>query len=135
MFLDASAIIAMLGDETEADRFADALAAAPNPIVSPIAVWETVAGLVKEYALSVPEARAKVAQFLEAAKVRGVAIGEREREGALDAYDQYGKGRHIARLNMGDCFAYAVAKAHDAPMLHKDEGFYRTDVRSVIARS
>ena len=132
MFLDASAIIAMLGDEAEGDLFSDALAAASNPITSPIAVWEAVAGLVKEYALSVTEARAKVALFLRAAKVGSVSIGEPEREIALDAYDQFGKGRHPARLNMGDCFAYAAAKTNDAPILHKDHGFYRTDLKSAL---
>jgi ribonuclease VapC len=129
MFLDASAIIAMLGDEAEGDAFADALAADPAPLASPLAVWESVAGLAKEYALSIPEARRKVAEFLAVAKVRLVSLGEAELEFALDAYDQFGKGRHSARLNLGDCFAYAAAKAHDAPLLHKDEGFWLTDAK------
>jgi ribonuclease VapC len=134
MFLDASSIIAMLGDEAEGDVFADALATAQNPLTSPIAIWESVAGLVKEYALSVPEARAKVADLLAVAKVSTVAVGESELAVALDAYDQFGKGRHPARLNMGDCFAYAVAKRHGAAMLHKDDGFYLTDISSALAR-
>ena len=53
---------------------------------------------------------------------------------ALDAYDQFGKGRHPARLNLGDCFTYAAAKADDAPLLHKDEGFWLTDVRQARER-
>ena len=85
------------------------------------------------YALSVPEARRKVAEFLGAAKVEifsaldGLGL-------ALDAYDQFGKGRHPARLNLGDCFTYAAAKADDAPLLHKDEGFWLTDVRQARER-
>jgi ribonuclease VapC len=134
MFLDASSIIAMLGDEVEGDVFADALAMAQNPLTSPIAVWEAVAGLVKEYALSVREARAKVTDFLAIAKVRTVFVGESELAVALDAYDQFGKGRHPARLNLGDCFAYAVAKCNGVAMLHKDDGFYLTDISSVLAR-
>jgi ribonuclease VapC len=128
MFLDASAIIAMLGDEKEGDAFADALMADPVRLASPLAVWESVAGLAREYALSIPEARVKLAEFLGAAKVRIVPLGEAELELALDAYDQFGKGRHPARLNMGDCFAYAAAKAHGAALLHKDDGFWLTDV-------
>jgi ribonuclease VapC len=134
MFLDASSIIAMLGDEAEGDVFADALAGAQNPVTSPIAAWEAVAGLVKEYALSVREARAKVTDFLTIAKVRTVLIGESELAVALDAYDQFGKGRHPARLNLGDCFAYAVAKCNGAAMLHKDDGFYLTDISLVLAK-
>jgi ribonuclease VapC len=134
MFLDASSIIAMLGDEAEGDIFADALSAAQTPVTSPVAVWEAVAGLVKEYALSVREARAKVADFLALAKVRTLSVGESELAVALDAYDQFGKGRHPARLNLGDCFAYAVAKCNGAAILHKDDGFYLTDIPSVLAR-
>jgi ribonuclease VapC len=134
MFLDASAIIAMLGDEAEGDAFADALAADPVRLASPLAVWESVAGLAKEYALSIPEARRKVAEFLAVAKVKLVSLGEAELEFALDAYDQFGKGRHPARLNMGDCFAYAAAKAHGAALLHKDEGFWLTDVAQARER-
>lgn len=134
MFLDASSIIAMLGDEAEGDVFADALAGAQNPVTSPIAAWEAVAGLVKEYALSAREARAKVTDFLTIAKVRTVLIGESELAVALDAYDQFGKGRHPARLNLGDCFAYAVAKCNGAAMLHKDDGFYLTDISLVLAK-
>jgi ribonuclease VapC len=128
MFLDASAMIAMLADEAEGDAFADALAAASIRLTSPIAVWESVAGLTREYALSIPEARRKLAEFLAAAEVAVVPLGEAELALALDAYDQFGKGRHPARLNLGDCFAYAAAKARGAPLLHKDAGFWLTDV-------
>jgi ribonuclease VapC len=134
MFLDASAIIAMLGDEAEGDAFADALAAAPVRLTSPIAVWESVARLAKEFALSIPEARRKLAEFLAAADVTLVPLSETELELALDAYDQYGKGRHPARLNMGDCFAYAAAKARGTPLLHKDEGFWLTDAEQARER-
>ena len=134
MFLDASAIIAMLADEKEGDAFADAVAADSVRLVSPVSVWESVAGLAKEYALSIPEARRKVAEFLSAARVRIVTLGDTELEFALDAYDQFGKGRHPARLNMGDCFAYAAAKANRAALLHKDEGFWLTDVEQARPR-
>ena len=134
MVLDASAIIAMLGDEAEGDRFAAILEEAATIVVSPVAVWEAVAGLAKVYALSVPEARRKVAEFLGAGKVETLVIGQTELGLALDAYDQFGKGRHPARLNLGDCFTYAAAKADDAPLLHKDEGFWLTDVRQARER-
>ena len=132
MVLDASAIIAMLGDEAEGNRFAAALEGAATRSVSPVAVWETVVGLARVYPLSIAEARRKVAEFLATAEVEILVIGRPELDLALDAYDQFGKGRHPARLNLGDCFTYAAAVAGDAPLLHKDEGFRLTDVRQAI---
>lgn len=52
--------------------------------------------------------------------------------GALKAYLQYGKGRHPARLNLADCFAYALAKQLDVPLLYKGDDFTQTDVRSAL---
>ena len=51
---------------------------------------------------------------------------------ALDAYLRFGKGRHPARLNLGDCFAYALAKALDAPLLYRGDNFSQTDIRSAL---
>jgi len=132
MVLDASAIIAMLGDEAEGNRFAAALEDAATRSVSPVAVWETVVGLARVYPLSIAEARRKVAEFLATAEVEMLVIGRPELDLALDAYDQFGKGRHPARLNLGDCFTYAAAVGGDAPLMHKDEGFRLTDVRQAL---
>lgn len=49
---------------------------------------------------------------------------------AFDAWRDFGKGRHAARLNLGDCFAYALAKSRDLPLLYKGDDFAKTDVRS-----
>ena len=57
-----------------------------------------------------------------------MGIGEQELEIATDAYAQYGKGRHPAALNMGDCFAYACAKANRASLLFKGDDFAKTDI-------
>jgi len=51
---------------------------------------------------------------------------------ALDAYLTFGKGRHPAKLNLADCFAYALAKTLDAPLLYKGDDFPLTDVRSAL---
>ena len=64
----------------------------------------------------------------ETLALRLVAISERELAVALDAYQAYGKGRHPAGLNMGDCFAYACAKANGAKLLYKGDDFARTDL-------
>jgi ribonuclease VapC len=128
IFADASALIAIAAGEPEADALADALEADPSRLCSALSAWETVAGLCRSYMFSVLAARNHVGRFLETGNFRFVGISEREFEIAVDAYAQYGRGRHPAALNMGDCFAYACAKANGAELLFKGEDFAKTDV-------
>jgi ribonuclease VapC len=128
IFADASALIAIIAGEPEADALADLLETEPRRLCSSISVWETVAGLCHSYTFSVPAAGIHVQRFLDALEFKWVSIGEREYHLALDAYAQYGKGRHPAKLNMGDCFAYACAKSHGAKLLFKGDDFTKTDV-------
>ena len=129
VFVDASALIAIIADETEADVLADALEGDWQRLCSALSVWETVAGLCRSYAFAVPAARAHIQRYLRAGRFQFVAIGEREFEIAADAYAQFGKGRHPAALNMGDCFAYACAKSNQATLLYKGADFAKTDLR------
>jgi ribonuclease VapC len=128
VFVDASALIAIIAGEPEAANLADLLEAERLRFCSAVSVWQTVAGLCRSYTFSVPAARTHVRRFLEAGDLQFVAIGEREFEIAADAYAQYGKGRHPAALNMGDCYAYACAKANRAKLLFKGEDFTKTDI-------
>jgi len=128
MFIDASAMVAMLTDEPEGDRLARVLEEDENPITSAIAIYETVARLMSKSSLSGEEARRTVGEFLRTASVQIVTIGEREADMALRAFERFGKRRHPAGLNMGDCFAYACAKAHGAPLLFIGDDFTQTDV-------
>lgn len=81
-------------------------------------------------AFSVSSARSTVQGFLELNDIRLVDIGERELELATQGYAEFGKGRHPAALNMGDCSAYACAKANRAKLLFKGEDFAKTDITS-----
>lgn len=128
MFIDASALIAMLTDEEEGDAFAKTLASAEIRLTSVVALWEVVAALVKTYVISVQEAHAKIAQLVSAADIKLVPIGERELTLAAEAYVNFGKGRHPARLNMGDCFSYACARSHEVPLLFAGKEFAETDI-------
>ncbi len=130
MFVDASAIVAILTRESDADDLADLLgAAARQPITSAIAIFEAVAGLCRKKHVSVEEASEEIRTFLETANVHVVGITNREADAALKAFDRYGKGRgHPAQLNMGDCFAYACAKTYRASLLFKGEDFVHTDI-------
>ena len=130
IFVDASALIAIIAGEDGADRLADLLEADTDRLCSALSVWETVAGLCRSYAFSVPTAHARVQEFLELGDIKLVAIGAPELEIATDAYAQFGKGRHVAALNMGDCFAYACAKANGTRLLYIGDDFSHTDVNS-----
>ena len=133
IFVDASALIAIIAGEADADRLADILEADEVRLCSPLSVWETIAGLCHSYTFSVPSARAHVRHFLETGSFQFVEIGEREFEMAIDAYAQFGKGRHPAKLNMGDCYAYACAKTNGAKLLFKGDDFAKTDIPSASA--
>ena len=134
MFVDASAIVAILTRESDADVLADALDAARQPITSAVAVFEAVLGICRKHHASVAEAQEDVGEFLAAASIRTVSITGEEAETALDAFARYGKGRgHPAQLNMGDCFAYAIARNHRTALLFTGEDFNKTDIRPAIA--
>jgi len=130
MFVDASAIVAILTREPEADALADAIEAARSPITSPIAVFEAAIGICRKRHASVEEAEADVREFLEIAEIEMIPITAKEAETALVAFARYGKGRgHPAQLNLGDCFAYAAAKNYRTSLLFKGQDFIHTDVR------
>jgi ribonuclease VapC len=130
IFVDASAMISLMTGEADADHLADQLGAEQSRLCSAISVWETIAGLCRTYMFSVPSARATVQSFIELNDLKSVGIGEREFDLATQAYAEFGKGRHPAALNMGDCFAYACAKANRARLLFKGEDFAKTDIAS-----
>lgn len=127
IFADASAKIALIVGEDGSDALADSLDADRHPLCSATSVW-AVAGLCRSHRSGVPEARAHVQIFLNAAGFTVTAIDARELELATDAYDRFGKGRHPASLNIGDYFAYACAKANHATLLYQGDDFSRTDL-------
>lgn len=129
MFVDASAIVAILTREAEADALADRLDDASGCITSPIAVFEAALALCRKRRASVAEARDDVREFLDIASIEVVGVIPADGDAALDAFSRYGKGRnHPAQLNLADCFAYAMAKRHSAPLLFKGNDFDKTDI-------
>jgi ribonuclease VapC len=133
IFADASALVALVAREADALALAACLARDTDRLISAVAAWETAAGLCRGYGLPPGDARARIALFLETARFRFVPVGEREYALALEAYGRFGKGRHPAGLNMGDCFAYACAKANGARLLYKGGDFSRTDIPAALA--
>lgn len=132
LFLDASAIVAMLGREPEAVPFGRRVEWKGDRMTSAIAIWEATRGLANARGLMIEEAQAIVADYVRVFRLRVVPIGAEEAELALEAHRRYGKGRHDAKLNLGDCFAYACAMRHGAELLFKGEDFIHTDVKDAM---
>ncbi|TXN60369.1 type II toxin-antitoxin system VapC family toxin [Methylobacterium sp. WL18] len=130
MFVDASALTAILTDEADARALVARLQRARRRMTSPLAVWETVVAVARRLDLPIPEARDAVRAYLDLAGIEVLAVAPEAAEVALDAYDRFGKGRHPAGLNFGDCFAYACARTHRVPLLYKGNDFPLTDIEA-----
>lgn len=128
MIVDASAVLALVLEEADCDVFAASLSAATSLLISPVNLFE---------ALTVASSRRAnggwaVRELLEVFQIEVAALEPRQAELAFEAHRRFGKGRHPAALNLGDCFAYALAQQHGAPLLFKGEDFRRTDVRCAV---
>lgn len=128
VFVDASALVAFIAKEPESALIAAQIASDPDPLWSAMTCWEVIAALKNSYHLSLAEAREEAEKTAAMMELRLVRIGRDELQLALDAYELYGKGQHPARLNFGDCFAYACAKANNARLSYKGDDFARTDL-------
>ena len=124
--VDTSALVAILRGEADAGRFAAAIADADPALVSAATVAETGIVMLGRHG---QEGVDKVHALLREGKFQVESVTEDHAELAIDAYDNYGKGRgRKAKLNLGDCFSYALAKATGSPLLFKGADFTHTDV-------
>ncbi|MFA5952888.1 MAG: type II toxin-antitoxin system VapC family toxin [Hyphomicrobium sp.] len=122
--LDTSVILAIALDEPEADAFKALLRHQPLLIGWPTLFETRVVLAAKGFA----NAAEIVARLAEAPNVTALPFEAKHYQGAEIAYHRYGKGRHRAGLNMGDCFSYAVAVTAKAPLLFKGNDFGQTDL-------
>ncbi|MBA3879693.1 MULTISPECIES: type II toxin-antitoxin system VapC family toxin [Sphingomonas] len=129
IFVDASAIVAMIAKEPEAGSFAEFLSNDPLRITSPLAIWEAVRGVQGARAVTLTEARGLVVDFVAAAGIHIVAVEPADAQLALDAHARFGKGVDPAGLNFGDCFSYAIARRSGAALLFKGDDFAQTDIK------
>ena len=130
MILDTSALVAILFGEPEAESFARLILAAEVCRLSVVNHLELAIVLERQ---ARPEAAWQAEAFLRAASIVVEPVTLQQGALARQAYYDFGRGRHRARLNFGDCFAYALAKAMDEPLLFKGRDFVQTDVR--VART
>ncbi len=126
MILDTSAIVAILFRESGWEVLLDKVAAATGPAVGVPTLTETaivVSARIRR------DGRALIARFLMEGSIGAVPFGEEHYTAAVGAWLRYGKGRHRAALNFGDCMAYASAKLADQPLLCVGDDFSHTDLR------
>jgi ribonuclease VapC len=128
MFVDASVVIAIFKQEEGWRTLAARLSEASKVYVSPLSIWESVVGLVKEAKIPFEDAEALVDGFVKEANAQTIQISASIGREALTASRIYGRTRHPADLNFGDCFAYACAKAYRIPLLYKGDDFAQTDL-------
>ncbi len=125
MIIDTSALVAILDQEPEAQRIARTLASTPERMLSAGSLLEI--GIVMQ-ARRGDDGTRDLDLLVAKLRVEIVAFTARQAEIARKAFRRYGRGRHDAKLNFGDCFAYALAKDQSAPLLFKGDNFSQTDV-------
>jgi ribonuclease VapC len=130
MVIDTSALIAMLNDEPEAQRFEAAVEGDHLRLMSTASYLETA--IVIETRFGEPGGR-ELDLWLHRAAVDLVGVDTDQADVARVAYRKYGKGVHRAGLNYGDCFSYALAKVSGQPLLFKGDDFATTDIGVVLA--
>ena len=126
--LDTSAIVALLRHEPDAERFARRMSDAARLLIG--RPTELELHLVTTNKVGDSAARASVAAILSG--VERIDFDAKHLAAATAAFNRFGKGRHPASLNYGDCMAYAVAHVAGCPLLYKGEDFARTDIRSAL---
>lgn len=129
--VDSSAIVAIVKDEPERAHFTRIIDQAAGAAISAANYFETA--MVCEGAVTAP-GRVFFDAEMETLRQLGLAVvafDDIQAGLAREGFRRYGKGRHPAGLNFGDCFAYALAKALDAPMLYKGTDFNKTDIKRV----
>ena len=126
MVIDTSALVAIFLDEPERDHFLEQIIQANKRLVSAASVVE--AGIVLE-ARQGPAVSRDFDLFLHEAGIEIVSVDETQAAQARSAFRQYGKGRHPAGLNFGDCFTYALAVVSGEPILAKGDEFSRANLQ------
>lgn len=130
LVVDTSALIAMLLEEPDAEALLDLAVQAPSLYLSTATRLEL--SLVAESVRHAVEP-SELEQLLLGLRVEVLPFDQEQMHWALQGWRHYGKGRHPAALNLGDCFSYGLAKALQAPLLFKGDDFAATDLMPALA--
>ena len=125
MILDSSAVVAIALREPGFEELLTRLSGARNAGIGVPTLTETAVVLS---ARTSGDARGLLARFLQEGNISTVPFGDAHFGVAVEAWLRYGKGRHAAALNFGDCLAYAIAKVTDEPLLCRGDDFSKTDL-------
>jgi len=128
MVIDTSAVVAIFLNESERNHFLDQIIQADKRLISAATVVET--GIVLE-ARQGPISAREFDLFLHEAGIEIISVDETQAAQARSAFRQYGKGRHPAGLNFGDCFTHALAVISGEPILAKGDEFRRANLQVV----
>lgn len=128
VFLDSSVLVASIAKEPDWRDVAAAMEAAARCFTSPLAIVETAMGITSLMRVDPDVASRVVNDLLATHRVEVLPIDTAIALRALEAFSRYGKDRHPARLNLGDCFSYACAKEHRLALLYKGNDFAQTDL-------
>ncbi|MXW47479.1 MAG: type II toxin-antitoxin system VapC family toxin [Gammaproteobacteria bacterium] len=126
MVIDSSVIIAILQAEPERQTYIETISSVNYRNMSAVSFVETSLVLVSRFG---EKAMQEIDNFIGKAQIKIRSVDENQALIARRAFLEFGKGRHPANLNFGDCFAYALAKGLDQPLLFKGEDFSKTDVK------
>src|SRR5438477_4777532 len=129
MVIDTSAVIACLLDEPERAALVSAIEADPIRLISVVGVVEASLVLLGRKRAG---GLADLEAFLDNGEIARVPVDVRQAEAAIEAFRRFGRGRHRARLNIGDCFAYALATTTGEKLLFKGGDFARTDIPTAL---
>ena len=129
MIVDTSALLSILLDEPDAARLLEAIVDAPAPLLS-AANWLELSMIVEEHGGRLASLR--LDEFIRTAGIEITAVTVEQAAAARTAWRYFGRHKHSARLDFGDCFAYALAKVSGAPLLFSGEDFSRTDVEPAL---
>jgi ribonuclease VapC len=130
VFVDASALTAIIAIEKDALELTARIGAGTVRITSALAVWETATAIARIRQITPLQAHRLVLEFLGGADIELVSVPPEAAALALDAFNRFGKGRHKAGLNFGDCFAYACARHFRQPLMFKGSDFALTDIEA-----
>jgi ribonuclease VapC len=126
LILDTSAVVAVIREEGGASGLMDAIEAAQSVAIGAPTLFETAMVLIVREGEAA--GRSFLSLFLEENGIVSIPFDDRHRNLALDAFLRYGKGRHPAKLNLGDCMTYATARLADQPLLCIGNDFAKTDL-------
>lgn len=132
MFLDTSAVVAVLTEDAEAALFVHKIERAKRCYVSAIVLFEASAAVARIEARAPAAAQEAVEAFFKTIQAQTIVIDAKVGAAASEAFATYGMGSHPAALTMGDCFTYACAKVYRLPVLFKGDAFQQTDLTNAL---